>query len=120
MTTSKLSAAAADSFDVVVVSSYMGHAWDASTVGAPRGLQELVRQLGARRRAPVVVAMGNPYLLRHVPQVAAYLVAWSGAPAAQQAAARALLGERGITGVLPITIPGFASIGTGLRRNVLP
>jgi beta-N-acetylhexosaminidase len=113
-------AAAADSFDVVVVSSYMGHAWDASTVGAPRGLPELVRQLGARRRAPVLVAMGNPYLLRQVPQVAAYLVAWSGAPAAQLAAARALLGERGITGVLPITIPGVATIGTGLRRNVLP
>jgi beta-N-acetylhexosaminidase len=113
-------AAAADSFDVVIVSSYMGHAWDASTVGAPRGLPELVRQLGGRGRTPVLVAMGNPYLLRQVPQVPAYLVAWSGAPAAQQAAARALLGERAITGVLPITIPGLAVIGTGLRREMLP
>jgi beta-N-acetylhexosaminidase len=109
--------AAADSFDVVVVSSYMGHAWDATSVGAPRGLTELVRQLGARRRAPILLAMGNPYLLRQLPQVPAYLVTWSGSQAAQQAAALALLGERSITGVLPITIPGVASMGTGLRRD---
>ena len=111
-------AAAADSFDVVVVSSYMGHAWDAASVAAPRGLTELVRQLTARRRPPVLVALGNPYLLRQVPQVPAYLVAWSGTPASQRAAALALLGERGIGGVLPVTIPGLAPLGTGIRREV--
>jgi beta-N-acetylhexosaminidase len=112
--------AAADSFDVVVVSSYMGHAWDAASVAAPRGLPELVRQLASRRRAPVLVALGNPYLLRQVPQVPAYLVTWSGTPASQRAAALALLGERGISGVLPVTIPGLAPLGAGIRRDVRP
>jgi beta-N-acetylhexosaminidase len=113
-------AVAADSFDVVVVSSYMGHAWDAATVAAPRGLTDLVRQLASRGRPPVLVALGNPYLLRQVPQVPAYLVTWSGTPASQRAAALALLGERGITGVLPVTIPGLASIGTGINRVARP
>jgi beta-N-acetylhexosaminidase len=111
--------AAADSADVTVVSSYVSHAWNATSVAAPLAFTDFVAQLGARgRRPPVVVAMGNPYLLQQVPFASTYLVAWGGFPVSQQAAARALVGRAPITGVLPVTIPGLAPAGGGMRRAV--
>ena len=107
---------AADSVDVVIVSSYVSHAWDATTAAAPRGFVDFVRQLVTRGRRPIVVAMGNPYLLRQVPAVPAYLVAWGGFPVSQQAAARALLGRTEITGRLPVGISEAAPFGSGEQR----
>ena len=109
--------AAADSVDAVVVSSYMSHSWDASSVATPRAFADFVRALAARGRRPVFVALGNPYALQQVPGVPAYLVAWGGTPVSQQAAARALAGRAPITGRLPIAIPPLVPVGTGLRRE---
>jgi beta-N-acetylhexosaminidase len=107
---------AADSADVVIVSSYVSHAWDATTAAAPRGFVDFVRQLVTQGRRPIVVAMGNPYLLRQVPTVPAYLVAWGGFPVSQHAAARALLGRSELTGRLPVGISEEAPFGTGEQR----
>ena len=109
---------AADSADVVIVSSYVSHAWDASTAAAPRAFVDFVRQLVARERRPIVVAMGNPYLLRQVPDVSAYVIAWGGFPVSQAAAARAMLGKTGISGTLPVTVSGGAAFGAGEQRAV--
>ena len=97
---------AADSAEVVLVSSYMGHAWNATTAAAPRAFVEFVRQLAQRGARPVVVSFGNPYLLQQLPEVPAYVVAWGGFPVSQQAAARAVLGTIPFAGKLPITISG--------------
>jgi beta-N-acetylhexosaminidase len=110
---------AADSADVTVVSSYMAQSWDAATSTAPRAFVEFVRQLAGRGARPVVVSFGNPYLLRQVPEVPTYLVAWGGFPVSQRAAARALLGEIPVVGRLPITIPTLAPIGAGELRRPL-
>jgi beta-N-acetylhexosaminidase len=110
---------AADSADVTVVSSYMAQSWDAATSAAPRAFVDFVRALAARGARPVVVAFGNPYLLRQVPETPTYLIAWGGFPVSQRAAARALLGEIPIAGRLPITIPPLAPIGAGERRGPL-
>lgn len=107
---------ASDSADVVVVGSYLNITSATSTAAAPRGLLDLVDALAKRGRKPVVVAFGNPYLLRDVPMAAGYLVAWGGFAAAQYAAARALVGDAPITGRLPITITPSAVFGAGERR----
>jgi beta-N-acetylhexosaminidase len=108
--------AAADSADAVIVSSYVAHAWNVTTVAAPRAFADFMETLVARGRKPILVAMGNPYLLQQVPSAPAYLVGWGGFPVSQQAAARALAGAAPISGVLPITIPGLAPAGTGIER----
>ena len=107
---------AADSAEAVIVSSYVSHAWDATTAAAPRGFVDFVRQLAASGRRPIVVAMGNPYLLRQVPDVPAYLVGWGGFPVSQQAAARAVLGRTEISGRLPVGLSDRAPFGAGLQR----
>jgi len=111
----------ADSADVVVVGSYVGHNWEAVSASAPRAFADFVQRLAARGKRPIVVAFGNPYLLQQVPFVPAYLVAWGGFPASQTAAGRALAGRMAIAGKLPISIPLPAaartvSRGTGIER----
>lgn len=62
------------------------------------------------------VAFGNPYLIRQVPSAAAYLVTYTVADASERAAAAALLGSAPITGVAPVSLPGFFTRGHGIRR----
>ena len=89
-------------------------------VAAPRAFVDFVEELQRRGRHPIVVALGNPYLLQQIPDVSAYLIAWGGFPVSQRAAARALLGAAPITGQLPISIPPAVQIGVGAKRPALP
>jgi len=96
---------AADSADVMIVSSYVGQNWDAVSASAPQAFASFIQRLTAKGKRPIVVSFGNPYLLQQIPWVPTYVVAWGGFPASQTAAARAILGMQGITGKLPISIP---------------
>lgn len=109
--------AAADSVDITIVGSYVGHSWDALTANAPQAFASFVQSLVQRGKKPIVVAFGNPYLLQQLPWVPAYLVAWGGFPVSQQAAARALLGTSAISGHLPISIPPYVRRGAGEQRQ---
>ncbi len=108
----------ADLAEVTVVGSYSLTGFDvARTNSAPRAFIEFVRELQRRPTRMVVVAFGNPYLLREIPDVPSYLVAWSGFPVSQRAAARAIMGTASISGRLPIGIPPVAPMGAGLQRT---
>ena len=67
-------------------------------------------------KAPVIViSFGNPYLLSAMPDIPAYIAAYSPYPVSQRAAARALFGETDITGKLPVTLPDLYPQGHGLE-----
>ena len=111
----------ADSADVVIVNSYVGHNWDAVSASAPQAFAAFVQRLTAKGKRLIVVTFGNPYLLQQIPGVSAYVVAWGGFPPSQTAAARALLGVQPVSGILPISIPlqnGTVPRGSGLTRTV--
>ncbi len=109
--------ALADSAGSVVLSYYVGQSWDSRSANAPAEFVDLVSRLGTRRRF-ALVSFGNPYLLQQLRDVGSYMIAWGGFPVSQVAAARALMGERSITGKLPIGIPPLANIGDGIERIV--
>ena len=110
---------AADSVDAIVVSSYVSHAWNRSSIAAPAAITAFVETLNAMGKAPIVVALGNPYLLQQMPSVGSYLVAWGGFPVSQRAAGRALVGSIPIAGTLPINIPPLLKLGTGIKRDAI-
>lgn len=107
--------AAADSASIVIVSSYVGHNWEAVTASAPEAFAVFMKRIISRGRKPILMAFGNPYLLQQVPEVPAYVVAWGGSPASQKAAARAVLGLIPIAGKLPVGIP--LSSGRRIERG---
>jgi beta-N-acetylhexosaminidase len=109
--------AAADSADMIVIGSYVNISSTTATAETPSPLVELVRRLEGRGVRTVVVAFGSPYLLKQIPSIGSYLVAWGGSNASQIAAARAITGRAAITGRLPISIPPLVAIGAGQRRD---
>ena len=90
------------------VSAYRGN------VALSGSYPQLVQNLVATKKPVVLVALGNPYLLRSFPGVAAYLTTYSSVPPAEISAARALFGDIAVNGKLPITIPGQAAYMEGI------
>ena len=108
--------AAADSSDLVVVSSYLAPSYSASAANAAAPVIDFLRSLVRRRPRTIVINFGNPYLYQQVPEVGTYLVAWGGFPMSQRAAAEALVGINAISGKLPISIPPSLPFGGGEMR----
>ena len=108
--------------DRYVVAAYSAVVAYRGTVGLGGELPHALDEMLASGKAVTLIALGNPYLLRDFPGVAAYLATYSTAPPAETAAVRALFGEIPIQGRLPVTIPGLAQPGDGLqilsRRSV--
>jgi beta-N-acetylhexosaminidase len=102
--------------DMVIVSSYIGAATNTAAMVPTKGLPELLNGLKAANTKVVLVSFNNPYLQLGLPLTDAHLLAWSAWGPSQRAAARALVGKAPITGVLPISIPGVATFGDGIRR----
>jgi beta-N-acetylhexosaminidase len=109
---------AAQGADVVIVSSYFGASSSTASLAAPLGMADLLTRLQRNGSRVVLATFSNPYIGSELPATSAYVIAWSFSPPSQRATARALLGLAPITGQLPITIPGMAAYGDGLRRDL--
>jgi beta-N-acetylhexosaminidase len=112
-------ASLADSADVTVVSSYLSQGSTIASTAAPANILGLLQRLSQNGRHLVVISFGNPYFLREIPEVPAYLLAWGPFPPSQRAAARAIIGDDPITGRMPISIPPAVSFGEGEQRQAL-
>ncbi|MEO7367447.1 MAG: glycoside hydrolase family 3 N-terminal domain-containing protein [Gemmatimonadaceae bacterium] len=114
----------ADSADVTIVGVYQAQTIDAaSSTLTSQTFTSFLRHLTANGKRPIVVSFNDPYLLRQIPWVPSYVVAWGGFPPSQLAAAKAILGRNPITGRLPISIPLEGHVigrGSGLMRSAIP
>ena len=80
------------------------------------------------RRAPQIpsamVSLASPYFLEYVPQIDAYVCAYSYQPVAQDAVADGLLGALQMHGRLPVSLPGYYDAGhragDGVRAALTP
>ncbi|MBW3554590.1 MAG: beta-N-acetylglucosaminidase, partial [Gemmatimonadetes bacterium] len=104
--------------DVVVFASFSRALPWKGELGLPAEVAALAEELAGA--GATVVSFGDPYLLRQLPTVEAYLLAWSNVDASQEAAAAALAGEIPITGRLPIDLPGGYGVGHGILVPSLP
>jgi beta-N-acetylhexosaminidase len=104
--------------DVVLFSPFVRVLAYKGDVAIAPGVAVFVSRVAARRPT-VVTPFGNPYVLSQFPSVGSYLLAWGQQDAAQIAAVRALTGEIPITGKLPISLPPYHTVGTGIQRSAL-
>ncbi len=106
-----LAAQARGNCDAIVVAVYASHA------PLPGNYPAFADQLIASGKPVALIVLGSPYLLRAFPSVQASLAAFGAVPASEVAAVRAVLGEIGVSGRMPVSIPGVARIGDGLRME---
>jgi beta-N-acetylhexosaminidase len=103
--------------DRVIVATYVRRIEGEGRFAVPERVAAWIDSLAMRDRV-ALVSLGNPYLIRQFPHVGTYLVTYGVNEALERAGARAVLGRAPITGVSPITLPGFFKRGDGLRREV--
>lgn len=108
-------AAGAGRCDANVVFAFVTVSDSRGDVALGGGYSEFLRQLVEQKKPVVLVSLGNPYLLRAFPDVAAYLAAFSTVETSEGAALNAITGEIPIQGRLPVSIPGIAAIGDGIQ-----
>jgi beta-N-acetylhexosaminidase len=113
--------AAIQQADRVVIAAYVRRIEGEGRPAIPAHIAQWMAGLASSDSAQgsnrlVMVAFGNPYLIRQVPAVGTYLVTYGVGDALERAAAAALLGKSPITGVAPVSLPGFFARGDGLRR----
>jgi beta-N-acetylhexosaminidase len=109
--------AAADSSDLVLLSSYLSPSYTSATATSGTAVLDFLRTMTRRRARTILISFGNPYLYQQMPEIGSYLIAWGGFPLSQRAAAQAISGVNPITGRLPITIPPSLGFGTGEIRS---
>lgn len=102
--------------DVVFFSPFVRVLAYKGGVAIPEQIAAFVSTL-AEQRPVIVTSFGSPYLLSQFPGISTYVLAWASEDVAQVAAARALSGERPITGVLPISVPPDHLVGSGERMD---
>jgi beta-N-acetylhexosaminidase len=108
-------AAGMDACDTVVTAAFASVAAYRGNVTLAGGYPALLNRIIDSGKPVVLIALGNPYLLRGFPKVAAYLATFSNVQPAESAAVKALFGEIPIGGRLPVTIPGLAAYGDGIQ-----
>jgi beta-N-acetylhexosaminidase len=101
--------------DNYAVAAFASVTANRGSVGLAGDLPNAIEMLAATGKPVALVALGNPYLLRDFPNVAAYLATYSTVPPSEAAAVKALWGEINITGHLPVSIPEQAKYGEGIQ-----
>lgn len=104
--------AAMDTADAVIFAVAVRAREGAGSVSMPEPLGQLI---ATARRPALLASFGSPYLVMQVPEVPAYLLAWTTMGHAERAVAAALHGAP-ITGRLPVEIPPLYRIGDGITR----
>ena len=116
----KAAVEAAKEADVVLVSLFVRARSGQGPITVPESARAAVPQLLALGKPLAAVAFGSPYLLRDFSDLATYVCAWGMQDVTQKAAAKALFGEAGFEGRLPVSIPGLAKRGDGIGRAASP
>ena len=108
---------AASESDVVLLSLFVRARSGQGPVTEPEPAKAAIPRLLALGKPVVAVSFGSPYLLRDFPDLPTYVCAWGAQEVMQRAAAKALFGETGFEGKLPVSIPGLAKRGDGIAKG---
>jgi beta-N-acetylhexosaminidase len=98
-----------------VVAAFASAVAGRGSLGLAGELPQALEAIRATGKPVTLVALGNPYLLRSFPDVAAYLATFSNVPPSEIAAVKALFGEMAVRGHMPVSIPGLANYGDGIQ-----
>jgi beta-N-acetylhexosaminidase len=101
--------------ELLVIAAYVRRVEGEGRATVPPHVALWIDSLSAAKRS-VVIAFGNPYIIRQFPRVSTYVVTFGVGDALEIAAARALSGAHAIGGRTPVSLPGFFTVGDGIQR----
>ena len=98
--------------DIVIAAFTLRARSGAGSIALPPAARRLFESMDGRK--VIGITFGTPYLLREMPRIGTYIVAYGPQPVLQHAALAALRGEAPFTGRLPVSIPGLYQRGHGI------
>jgi len=104
---------AAESADLIVIGSFI-MVRSYQPIQLPDELKEIVTELTDINKPSMLLAFGNPYVVRDIPNVDSHVLAWSSSSNQVEQSVPGLFAAEHINGRLTSEIPGFYPIGTGL------
>jgi beta-N-acetylhexosaminidase len=108
------------SYDVAIVGLFVRVADRKGTVGLPDDEAALLNQLLSSGKPTIVACLGSPYLIERFPNAPTWLAEFSANEVSQRAVGRTLFGQVAIGGMVPVTLPGVAKLGDGLKVPANP
>jgi len=108
------------SYDVAIAAVIVKVADRKGSVGLPTEEIVLLNKLIATPKPTIIASLGSPYLVAQFPNAKTWVAAFGTQDVIQRAMARAIFGQTAIAGQLPVTVPGVAKIGDGLRVAANP
>src|SRR3984957_7228410 len=109
-----------DTYDVAIAALFVRVADRKGNVAFPDDQRAFVNQMIAAGKPTVVIGFGSPYLISTFPNAPSWLGEFSTNDVSQRAAVRALFGQVPIRGEIPVTVPGVAKRGDGIRSAAVP
>lgn len=100
----------------IVVYTYTRTLEGAGRLAIPAPIASFIARLGNSGKL-VVIAGGNPYQIRQMPNIPTYLVTYGRGESLERAAARAVMGRAPITASAPVSLPGLFRAGDGILRT---
>jgi len=104
-----------DSYDLAVAALFVRVADRKGDIGFPEDERVFVDQLIEAGKPTIVASFGSPYLIGSFPRAKTWVAEFSSNDVSQRAVARALFGQTSIGGRIPVSVPGIARRGDGLR-----
>jgi beta-N-acetylhexosaminidase len=102
--------------ELIILAPFVKRAALKGTVALPENQTNFVKAVLGLKKTTAVIAFGSPYLIRQFPEARNYAVTYAIEDVAQTALVRAMFGEVGFQGRLPVNIPGLFEIGSGLTK----
>lgn len=110
----------AETYDVAIAALFVRVADRKGNVALPEDQGALVNRLLGAGKPAIVASFGSPYLIGRFPGAKTWLANFGTNRVAQTAAARAIFGQIEISGKLPVSVPGAAKCGDGIRVAANP
>ena len=101
--------------DAIVITTHVRTIEGTGRFAVAPSVAQWIDSLATRERV-IVIANGNPYVIRQFPRVQSYMVTYGVGDVLERAAVDAVLGAAPITGRAPISLPGFFTRGDGISR----
>lgn len=106
----------AESADLIIIGSFIivrSH----RPIQMPEMQLNLLKKLTRKGKPTALLAFGNPYVIRDLPEADAQVLGWATSAVQVRQTVPALFGAANVSGVLPADIPGHFSIGDGIKMD---
>ena len=109
-----------ETYDVAIAAVFVRVADRKGSVGLPEDESALLNKLLGTGKPAIVACLGSPYLVSRFPNAKTWIAGFGTQDVVQRAIARAIFGQIAIGGSIPVSVPGAAKLGDGLRVAANP